>query len=134
DRWRKLGENDRHCLLVFLSNADSVEFQIELQRVLADDALLQTFSTKELRALFHYWYEKGDKLGLAQTLQEHPDWEKIAWRDLARVYADYQDYRQAYDTIARFTPRPQIEEPKPRDSVQALAALFRVSPNPMRDG
>jgi O-antigen ligase len=131
DRWRKLGESDKRCLLVFLRSADNTEFQIELQELLADDRELRAYTPDELKTLLAVWYEKGDKLWLAQTLQEHPDWKKIAWRQLARVYADYQDYRQAFETADQFLPQIDKDNAEPSSSAESpveLALRFRSNP------
>ncbi len=130
DRWRKLGENDKRCLLIFLREAESMEFQIELQQLLADDRTLRVFTPDELKLLFALWYGKGDKLWLAQTLQEHPEWKKIAWRQLARAYADYQDYRQAFETADQFLPQiDNAGSSSPRESPVELALRFRNNPS-----
>jgi tetratricopeptide (TPR) repeat protein len=120
DRWRQLGENDKRCLLIFLRQADSTEFQIELQTMLSKDPELRSFTADELKTLFSFWYEKGDELRLAQTLRENPEWKKIGWRQLARSYADYQDYRQAYETAAEFVP---YQTPAPSDSNRARSQV-----------
>ena len=135
DRWRKLGENDKRCLLIFLREAESVEFQIELQQLLANDPALRAFTPDELKLLFAFWYEKGDKLWLAQTLQEHPEWKKIAWRQLARIYAYYQDYRQAFQTADQFLPQANnAESSSPSESPVELALRFRNNPTDPRVG
>ena len=135
DRWRKLGEKDKRYLLIFLREAESVEFQIELQQLLADDPALRAFTPDELKLLFALWYGKGDKLWLAQTLQEHSEWKKIAWRQLARVYADYQDYRQAFETADQFLPQiDKAESSSPSESPVELALRFRTNPTDLSAG
>jgi len=106
ERWRDLAGNNREYLLVFLNNAEPVEFEIESERLLEEDPDLRSFKAAQLKMLFAAWYKRGNKLALAEKLQQHPDWQKIAWRELAQTLADYQDYRQAYETVARFSPRP----------------------------
>ena len=129
DSWRKLGESNKRCLLIFLRAADSTEFQLEVQKLVAEKRQLQSFSPDELKVLFDAWSEKGDKLWLAQTLQEHPEWKKIAWRQLACAYADYQDYRQAFETAAAFMPQPDLaEKSSPAESVVDLTLRFRNNP------
>ena len=130
DDWRKLGENDKRCLLIFFSVANSTEFELELQQLLLAERPLQNFTPSELQTLFSAWYEKGDKLDLAQTLQEHPEWKKIGWRQLARAYADYQDYHQAFETAAEFLPKPPADEnAHSADSILELRLRFRSNPD-----
>jgi O-antigen ligase len=130
DDWRKLGENDKRCLLIFLRAANSTEFELELQQLLSAERPLQNFTPSELQTLFSAWYEKGDKLDLAQTLREHPEWKKIGWRQLARAYADYQDYRQAFETAADFLPKPPADEnARSADSILELSLRFRSNPD-----
>jgi hypothetical protein len=134
ERWRDLAHSNKNCVMSFLGNAEPTEFAIELQRLLAENPQLHSFTPAELKTLFHIWYERGDKLSLAETLQQHPEWQRIAWRELARVYADYQDYRQAYDTVARFCARPRFPETDSHDSIESLARRFRISGNIENDG
>jgi hypothetical protein len=134
DRWRQLGLSNRKCFFIFLQNAEPVETRIELERVFSQDPQLQTFNQAETKALFHSWYQRGDKLALAQTLQDHPEWQKIAWVELARAYADYQDYRPACETVMRFLAPPDLPEIDPRQSIEALATRFRVNRDSGNDG
>jgi len=140
DRWRELADGNKKCLLVFLQNAEPFEFQIELRQLLAEDQSrndrssrnrsgLQSFTPDELKTLFTFWYKKGDKLWLAQTLQEHPEWKKIAWPQLARVYSDYEDYRQAFEIADQFLPqKDNTESSSPTESPLELALRFRNNP------
>ncbi len=111
DRWRKLADDQTNLVLTFLAQANETEFQIELQELLAANEQLAGFSGKDLQRLFALWYQKGDKLWLAETLKQHADWQKIAWPQLARSYADYQDYRQAFETAAAFLDAPRLGDP-----------------------
>src|SRR5438046_10459058 len=93
DRWRLLGRDNQKCLLVFFQNAGPVEFRVELDRLLADDPDLKAFDAAEKLTLFDAWYRHGDKLELAAALREKSDWRAIAWKQLAHVYADYDDHQ-----------------------------------------
>lgn len=126
DEWRKLSESDKRCLLEFLHSADSTEFELELQQMMVDGRQLQNFTPEELETLFTLWYDKGDRLWLAQTLQEHSEWKKMAWRRLARVYAEYGDYRQAFETADQFLP--QTDNTESAVSSGELALRFRSNP------
>jgi O-antigen ligase len=140
DRWRILGETNKECLLIFLRSTDRMGFEIELERLLSEDrqprndrgsrtlSELDSFSRAELGALFSAWYEKGDKLRLAQTLREHSDWQEIAWPQLARAYADYQDYRQAYETVQQFASSPHVPQKNPQESAAVLQSRFKLNP------
>lgn len=126
DRWRHLAENNSACVLIFLQNATPTEFQIELGRVLEENPDLHGFTPVQLQRLFQTWYDRGDKLALAETLRTHPDWQQIAWRELARVYADYQDYRPAYEALMRFA-NTQVSNASPNEPLDSLAIRFRIS-------
>jgi tetratricopeptide (TPR) repeat protein len=134
DRWRQLAQTNTKCFLIFLQNADPFEISIELERLLSEDSQLRSFTPAELKTLFSVWYARGDELALAETLRQHPEWQKIAWRELARVYAEHQDYRQAYETVARFSARPRLPDTDPGDSIESLARRFRISGNIENDG
>jgi hypothetical protein len=126
DRWRELGAANKAWTLIFLQSATPAEFQIELNRIVGKDPDLGGLTPDQLKRLFELWYEKGEKLSLAETLRAHSEWQEIGWRQLARVYAEFQDYRQAYEIVKRFTPAPAIEIP-PNESVNSLASRFRVT-------
>jgi tetratricopeptide (TPR) repeat protein len=110
DRWRLLGRDNKKCLLFFLQNASPVEFRVELDRLLADDPELKAFDAAEKLTLFEAWYHNGDKLELAETLREKSDWRAIAWKQLARVYADYGDYQNACATVRQFASIPPVPD------------------------
>jgi tetratricopeptide (TPR) repeat protein len=132
DRWRELARTNKKCLLIFLQNADRGETAIELTQLLSEDPDLRTFTPAELRTVFQVWYERGDRLWLAETLHDHADWQKIAWQKLASVYAEYKDYRQAYETAMRFLPRPQF--PETREPLETLIQRFRLRGDHEQDG
>ena len=134
DRWRQLAHTNKEFLFIFLQNARPLEFEIELDRLLAGDQQLQSLTPNELSMLFSIWSEKGDKLRLAQVLRENPDWQKIGWKQLARVYADYQDYRQAYETVLKFDPPPVLPERNSDESLEKLAARFQVNQSDLNNG
>jgi tetratricopeptide (TPR) repeat protein len=133
DRWLELGRSDPRFLPTMLQVASPVEFRLELERLLSNDPELQSLTAKALKSLFQNWYQKGDRLGLAETLHEHPQWQKIAWVELARAYADNQDYRQAYETAARFCVRPQVPQIAGQ-SIDSLVRRFEISKNIENDG
>jgi tetratricopeptide (TPR) repeat protein len=107
ERWRQLADDNKDRVLAFLAVADQTEFELELQQLLAADDQLRAFDVNRLKRLFALWFQKGDKLWLADILRQHPDWQKIAWPQLARAFAEYQDYRQAFETASNFLPAPE---------------------------
>ena len=133
DRWRELGRTNKRCLLAFFRLSEPVEFAVELERLFSEDPDLQTLTPNELSILFEAWYQKGDKLRLAETLREHPAWEKIAWRQLARAFADFQDYRQAFETVTPFSTPPVLPRIDARQ-IPLLAARFQVNRDVGNDG
>jgi Flp pilus assembly protein TadD/O-antigen ligase len=123
ERWRQLGMANKADKLTFLRHATPAEFAIELERLLAENPQLRSLTPAEQKAFFDLWYRQGDKLSLLESLQKNPDWQKIAWREMALAYRDYQDYRQAYETVAQFITRaewPQTDEP-----IERLTARFK---------
>jgi len=134
EKWRALADSNKDCIMIFLQNASPAEFELEVAQLLFEDPELKSFAAAELKRIFRLWYEHGDRLTLAENLRQHPQWQKIAWHELARVYADYQDYRQAYDTVARFCDRPRLPETDPMASIESLAKRFRISGNIENDG
>jgi tetratricopeptide (TPR) repeat protein/O-antigen ligase len=134
DRWRQLGHTDRRCLTILLRSSDATEFELELERLLEEDPDLRGLTNDELSVLFTAWYQKGDKLRLVEALRAHPEWEKIAWPQLARAFADLRDFRQAYETVSRFsTPPPSLPEID-ASQIPLLAARFQVNHDVGHDG
>jgi hypothetical protein len=134
DLWREIGRANKECLLVFLQNAGPFEFQIELESLLSGDPELRSFSSDQLRALFAAWYQKGDKLELAEILRQHPEWKKNAWRELARTYADYEDYRQAWETAQEFGTPPELPRFNSDEPLEKLKVRFRLERTNLTNG
>jgi Flp pilus assembly protein TadD len=63
---------------------------------------------------------------LAEAVRAHERWEKIAWRELARVSADYQDYRPAYEKLRQHAGAA-LPDNSPNDTAESLAARFRAT-------
>jgi hypothetical protein len=133
DRWRDLAGNNPRCQITFLGNASSAEFELQVTNLLTSDPQLKAFSTREIQSLFQFWYERGNKLSMLEILRDHPAWQDIAWRETARAYADYQDYRPAYETAARFAPPPTLPNVDPA-AVDSLAARFQAGHDVGHDG
>ena len=134
DRWRLLAHTDKNCLVVFLQYASPTELRIELDRLLSEDPELRFLTRKQLVAVFQSWYLRGDKLELAEFLQQHPKWQSLVWRQLARIYADYQDYRPAFETVQRFATPPNIPEKKSSGSLASLQRRFELTPTDVDAG
>ena len=128
DRWRLLARDNPRCVLVFLQNASPAEFRVELDNLLADDPDLKAFDSSEKLKLFEAWYQNGDKLELAEALQKQTDWRAIAWKQLARVYADYGDYQNACATVREFGKIPRLPEPPAGQTVADLELQARLHP------
>jgi hypothetical protein len=124
DRLHGLAVKNNSLLIVYLRTAGPFEFQLESERLLSDQTQLASFSPGQLSQFFGQWYKKGDKLALAETLQQHPEWKKVAWRQLAQVYADYGDYRAACETAQQFEAAPQIALADSSAPIEKLGADF----------
>ena len=77
----------------------------KLELLLSENPQLRSFSSTELAALFP-GCTKMRQSDLIRVLEEHPVWQQIAWRELARAYADREDFHRAYETVLQFTPPP----------------------------
>jgi O-antigen ligase len=129
DRWRILGRENRECLLIFFRSASPAEFQIELNRLLAQDPELKVFDASEKTLVFRAWYDRGDKLDLAEALRTHPDWERIAWQELAHILAEYGDYGAACEIVQKYAQLPTIPDLARDASVANLEMQVRLYPN-----
>ena len=128
DRWRLLGRDNEKCLLFFFRHASPVEFRVELDRLLADDPELKSFDAAEKEMFFEAWFNNGDKLELAEVLSEKPDWRAIAWKQLARAYAEYGDYQNACATVHEFASIPPVPEPPSARTSANLELEARLHP------
>ena len=134
DRMRDLIQGDNARLIVFLRSVPPFEFQMELALVLSENSELHSFSATELAELFTAWYQKGDKIDLIRVLEAHPAWKKIAWRELARAYADNEDFRRAYQTMWQFTSPPDLPHPPTEEALDKLKARFLLNRSDMDVG
>ena len=128
DRWRLLGRDNEKCLLFFFRHASPVEFRVELDRLLADDPELKSFDAAEKEMFFEAWFNNGDKLELAEVLSEKPDWRAIAWKQLARAYAEYGDYQNACATVHEFASIQPVPEPPSARTSANLELEARLHP------
>lgn len=134
DRWRRLAHFNKACLLTFFHYASEADVRLELPRLLAEDPNLRTLNSRELAALFSDWYQRGDKLWLADFLQHHPQWQPIAWRELARTYGDFEDYRPAVETVLRFASKPKFDLTAASEPLETARAKFRSDPRNLPAG
>lgn len=134
DRWRQLGHFDPQCRLILLQNSERLEFQLELERLLAEDPELRSFPPAKLKILFEIWFKQGDQLALIETLKQHPDWKKVAWRELARSYADFQDYHEAWKVAEEFGTPPKLPRGDSNEPLEKLSARFVLDRTNVQNG
>ena len=134
DRLRQLADDNNALLIIYLRTAGPFEFQIEAERLTSEDRQLRSFSASELNEFFSQWYKNGNKLELADILEQHPDWKKIGWRLLARIYADYQDYHHAWDLAEQFGAPPQLPKINSDESIETLGARFVLDRTNVENG
>jgi tetratricopeptide (TPR) repeat protein len=128
DRWRLLGRENKECVVIFFSNATPVEFAVELDRLLADDPDLGSLDVAQKQTLFQAWYNNGDRLRLVETLREKPEWRAMAWKQLARAYADLGDYQNACATVREFASVPPVPQPPSSFNTADLELQARLHP------
>ncbi len=129
DEWRHLAQGNPRLTLQFLGAASPTEFQLEITDLLTKDPDLRGFAENDLLRLIQLWAQKGDQLALLESIQQHPSWQVIAWREWARLYAGYQDYRQACEVAMKFAPAPKLPDP-PVSEHDALARRFQAGSDP----
>jgi len=95
---------------------------------------MRSLDRKQLLVLFTSWYQRGDKLHLAEFLQENPELQSLVWRQLAHIYADYQDYRQAFETVQRFATPPVIPQKQSSAPLASLETRFKLTPTDVDAG
>ena len=134
DHLRELADDNPENILLFLRAATPFEFQLEIDRLLSDQKFLHSFSPEELQTIFSLWYAKGNKLELAEILRLRPEWQQIAWKEFARVCADYQDYRQACEIVMKFDPPPTLTVRDSDEPLEKLAARFQIDPANVANG
>jgi hypothetical protein len=47
-------------------------------------------------------------------LEEHRNWRPFGWSFLAQYYAHGKDFRQAYEIVREFAPKPAVATPQVR--------------------
>ncbi len=134
ERLRPLADENNRLLLIYIRYAGPFEFQNETERLISENRQIESFSQTELSQFFSEWYKKGNKLELATILEEHPNWKKAGWRVLARIYADYQDYRKAWETAEQFGTKPELPAVSSGGSLEDLGARFQLDRANLPDG
>ncbi len=133
DHWFDLAGEDPRCLLMTLSNATPLEFSLQLDRLLTAHPDLKEFSPEQLQNLFQIWLRSGDTLSLVEAAARNPDWQRIAFREVSRAYANLQDYQQAYGLLSHYGSPAKLPDVGAGD-VQSLGQRFKISADPGRDG
>jgi hypothetical protein len=89
--------------------------------VLAEDPELGRLSGEQRMQLFRDWWLSGDRAQLLAQFQAHPGWLSDGWPFLAESYAEQKNYQQAWETIARYAPAPNVptsDADAPRDDLE----------------
>ncbi len=124
------GENPEYQLAL-LESAGTVEFKAEIEKLIAQDPELKTFNREQRKSLFQMWNSKGEAGRLHEVLLANPQWREEEWSLVARHCAAEKDFRQAYEIISKFAPKPalpKIESQGKRDTLERDFLLHSDDP------
>ena len=135
ERWRELAGDRKRFLLLFLQNADPLEFMIESQRLLEEDPGLQSFTSDDIMTFFHAWYSPRRQAGHAGNSEET---SRLGKNCLARFRPRVRRFSRLQAGVRNGGALRSETEPAAKsihgDSVAILIRRFRISGNIEHDG
>ena len=127
-RLQELGSAHPGLAVVYLARTNGAAFATALEAFLERDPDLQTLNAREKAKLFSLWTERGDVSKLPTMALQHPDWEALAWRGLAKNDASHGDFRAAVERVRRFAPRPALPTSSIAGSADELQRTLASNP------
>jgi hypothetical protein len=125
----EIGLGQHGLALAYLGQISGAPFNQAVARLLKSDPNLGDLSDTEKLALFALWSERGDLETLAQTVQQHPDWNRYAWLGLAKYHASKNDFRAAYELTQRFGDPVALPRISPGPSFEELERRYYATPD-----
>lgn len=129
ERLEEFGMAHHDLALIFLEQAGGARFMSAVQRFLAHDPRLETFSAEEKRKFFQTWADRGDVAALVQTVETHPEWMGDAWRGVAKQYAVRNDFRAALELFRRHGGSPPLPQVTEGSSIELLRQALHADPD-----
>ena len=130
----QLAQSNPNLIITYLDRASGLDFDLMVARFIERDPTLAAFSRVERSRFFGTWYRNGDREQLISQSAAHPEWLPDAWLWLARHYADRQDYRRAWEFVARYGPVPALPQIASGHSLAELEREFHLHPDDFQAG
>lgn len=129
ERLEEFGMVHHDLALIFLEQAGGPRFMAAVQRFLAHDPRLETFTPEEKRKFFQTWADRGDAAELVRTVEMHPEWMSDAWRGVAKQYAARNDFRAALQLFRRYGGSPPLPQVAEGSSIDLLRQALHADPD-----
>src|SRR5204863_7796 len=126
---QSVAESRPDLSLIFWQRCTSEELTADLRAQLESPEAFSKFSPEQKKALFNLWIDHADLGLLEAAITAHPDWQKYAWRGLAREAAHRHDYERAWKFVQQFAPAPKIPANIDSRDQARLQQLFMTQPD-----
>ena len=129
DALARLSRINPDYFLVFLGEADRLECDLLLGRLVEAEPKLGSFSRAQKKMLFSIWFRKADHSLLFAKLLANPEWQEDGWRWLAALYAEAKDFQRACEIARDSSPRPTMPKSTGTKPLAELERIFHFRPN-----
>ena len=129
DALARLARTNPDYFLVFLGEADRLECDLLLGRLVEAEPKLGSFSRAQKKMLFSIWFRKADHSLLFAKLLANPEWQEDGWRWLAALYAEAKDFQRACEIARDSSPRPTMPKSTGTKPLAELERIFHFRPN-----
>jgi hypothetical protein len=126
---KEIAESRPDLNLIYWQRSLPKDFNADLHRRLEAGENFANFSHDQKKVLFALWVAKGDLGLLEATITAHPEWQRYAWRGLAREAARRQDYERAWKLVTQYGTAPHLPGTVDSRTLAELQKLFYLNPN-----
>ena len=134
DALAKLSRINPDYFLTFLGEADRLECDLLIERLVEAEPKLGSFSRAQKRLLFSIWFRKADHALLFSKLLGNPEWQEDGWRWLAVLYAEAKNFQRACEIAHESSPRPTMPKSTGTKPLAELERIFHFRPDDIDTG
>jgi O-antigen ligase/Flp pilus assembly protein TadD len=120
--------------LVWLRESTAAEFGEFSTALLKNDPALHAADDLQKTAFFRLWSQRGDAAELMRLLSANPQWQPLAWRQIAENLAANGDAKGACETAFKFLSAPALPKIQRAEETGELRRRLLLNPGDFRAG
>ncbi|MGI9087946.1 MAG: O-antigen ligase family protein [Chthoniobacterales bacterium] len=130
----EFGATEPDLALIYLSRATGENFNSAIIRFAQNDPSVHSLGGPQREQFFALWLARGDLEDLTNYAEAHPEYLANAWRGVAKVKAQQQDFRAAYALSERYEEKPKLPPVSGETSLEQLRNAFVSRPSDYENG